>query len=638
MNRIYARDCEIKSLGRDVTNEFLEENHNQGSAFFVVSYGLYYEDVLVQLMTFGKPRFNKYYSWEIIRDCTKKDTQVIGGASKIWKHFLDENNVRSCIVYSYPHEGDFTNKYVDYCDFKNIKKAKPSKKIYFEGVWNGEQKRIDKSILERHGVDRLLKGSFGQDRTNEQILLDLGFEKKYEDGLSPQVDSYFPSGIVYKTTDLDTGKFYIGETFKEEDFKAGRYNGSGGMWSNYFNKYKKDHRFKREILRSNFLSPKDLYEAEREEILKYCFECEDGHYKVDRSTGCMNNKTTCQPDQPICLECGTFSNSHKKTCSLYKSPTPCPECGGVYGHRKGCSKYVVGKTCSECGGIDNRHKKSCSKYKTSPNCPECGGIEGRHRKGCSKYKEGRTCPECGGKNNSHKKGCSNYVEIPPCPECGGLNGQHKKGCSKYVETICPECGGKGSHFKTCSHYNPPTDCPECGAKWGHHLSTCSQFKKSKACPICGSLTTHKKDCPHYKVKVCPECGGKLGRHFKTCSQYKPQSICPICGKHNGHHTQDCPNNSRVCPECGSKSNVHFKWCSKYKFKNNDKICPECGGKGGKHKSGCPQKKIIICPECGGKNGRHFKTCSKYDIDKKMKICEECGGKNGHHKKSCSQHK
>lgn len=264
---------------------------------------------------------------------------------------------------------------------------------------------------------------------------------------------------------------------------------------------KKDHRFKREILRSNFLSPKDLYEAEREEILKYCFECEDGHYKVDRSTGCMNNKTTCQPDQTICLECGTFSNSHKKTCSLYKSPTPCPECGGVYGHRKGCSKYVVGKTCSECGGIDNKHKKSCSKYKTSPNCPECGGIEGRHRKGCSKYKEGRTCPECGGKNNSHKKGCSNYVEIPPCPECGGLNGQHKKGCSKYVETICPECGGRGSHFKTCSHYNPPTDCPECGAKWGHHLSTCSQFKNSKACPICGSLTTHKKDCPHYKADI-----------------------------------------------------------------------------------------------------------------------------------------
>lgn len=52
-------------------------------------------------------------------------------------------------------------------------------------------------------------------------MLELGFKKKTEDGLSPQVDSYFPAGIVYNITDLDTGKFYIGETFKQDEFING---------------------------------------------------------------------------------------------------------------------------------------------------------------------------------------------------------------------------------------------------------------------------------------------------------------------------------------------------------------------------------------------------------------------------------
>lgn len=118
--------------------------------------------------------------------------------------------MHSCICYSYPHNKTFTTHYVDYCGFYNIKKAKPQKKVYFEGEWNGEIKRIDKSILERHGVDRLLKTKQGTERTNEQILLDLGFVKKEEDGYSPQVDIYYPFSILYRVDDLDDGSFYIG--------------------------------------------------------------------------------------------------------------------------------------------------------------------------------------------------------------------------------------------------------------------------------------------------------------------------------------------------------------------------------------------------------------------------------------------
>lgn len=125
--------------------------------------------------------------------------------------------MRSCICYSYPHDGKFTEHYIKYCGFKNIQRAKSQKKIYFEGTWKGKKKRIDKSILERQGVDRLLKTEQGHERTNEQILLDLGFEKKYEDGLSPQVDIYFPFGVLYRIDDLTDGCFYIGMTENKEE-------------------------------------------------------------------------------------------------------------------------------------------------------------------------------------------------------------------------------------------------------------------------------------------------------------------------------------------------------------------------------------------------------------------------------------
>lgn len=633
--KIYARECDIVDISKDTLIKFLNENHSQGYASSIVGYGLIYKDELVQVMSFGKPRFNKFYSWELIRDCTKSGIEVIGGVSKLWKYFIGNNTVRSCICYSYPHESTYTNKYVDYCGFTNLEKAKPSKKVYFEGMWNGKIKRIDKSILERHGVDRLLKGNFGHDRTNEEILLELGFKKKTEDGLSPQVDSYFPAGIVYKITDLDTGKFYIGETFKQDEFINGIYNGSGGKWTKYYSKYKDLHNFKREILKDDFKTPKDLYHFEVSEIRKYCNEIEDGKYLVDNSTGCMNVKTQSQPEMPICPECGGLSYNHYKTCSMYKPRSICPICGSVNGHHKhDCPNLNL---CPECGGM-GRHKKTCSKYNQPTKCPECGSS-GQHKKTCSKYKPSRKpdpCPECGSIGSNHKKTCSKYNKPSVCEECGSCGSHHKKSCSKYKSgEKCPECGGTGRHYKTCSIYTKPAVCPECGGKNGHHFKTCSQFSIQEPCPECGSYTTHKPWCSKSKEKkICSECGATHGRHRTWCSKYVSPEPCPICGKLYGHHDINCPNYSGVCQECGATGHVHKKGCSHYKFTNSDKICDICGGKGGKHKSGCPRKKVVICEECGASGGRHKKTCSKYV---EPKPCPECGGIR-HHLKKCSMYK
>jgi hypothetical protein len=98
-NKIYARKCEIREVSNNISKSFLENNHLQGNAPASVRYGLYQKDILVALMTFGKSRFNKKIDWELIRYCNMLDNSVVGGASRLFKHFL-KNNTGSIISYA----------------------------------------------------------------------------------------------------------------------------------------------------------------------------------------------------------------------------------------------------------------------------------------------------------------------------------------------------------------------------------------------------------------------------------------------------------------------------------------------------------------------------------------------------------
>lgn len=92
---IYARKCIVKEVpGQDSIN-FLNANHRQGSANSPIRLGLYYTDELVSLMTFGKMRGtigtgkeDLSECWELVRFCSKLNTSVVGGASKLFKHFI----------------------------------------------------------------------------------------------------------------------------------------------------------------------------------------------------------------------------------------------------------------------------------------------------------------------------------------------------------------------------------------------------------------------------------------------------------------------------------------------------------------------------------------------------------------------
>ena len=102
--KIFARKCKIREVGNIISKTFLKENHIQGSINGKVNIGLYYNDELVSLMTFGNKRKNlgskkTYGEYELLRFCNKLNTTVVGGASKLLKYFI--KNYQPSAVLSY---------------------------------------------------------------------------------------------------------------------------------------------------------------------------------------------------------------------------------------------------------------------------------------------------------------------------------------------------------------------------------------------------------------------------------------------------------------------------------------------------------------------------------------------------------
>lgn len=101
--KIYARQCEIREITNKEAKPFNNKNHIQGHRNAQITYGLYYNNELVQLMSFS---WNTHYqAWEIIRGCPGSNNIVVGGVSKLFKHFIKEKN---------------PEKIFSYCDFNKF--------------------------------------------------------------------------------------------------------------------------------------------------------------------------------------------------------------------------------------------------------------------------------------------------------------------------------------------------------------------------------------------------------------------------------------------------------------------------------------------------------------------------------------
>lgn len=183
---IYARNCTISKLDYKIKSAFINEYHfygdsNQGT----ISYGLYYNDELVSVMSFGKLRGqNKLHNnkdhYELVRFVTKDNMRIIGGASKLFKKFISEYQPVYIICYS---DNDFfTGETYNKLGFK-LKSLGES----IDYQWVKGTKALSRygcmtnKLLEKYDKYRNIniKGS-----VEDYVMHDLGYNKLYRCGNS----------------------------------------------------------------------------------------------------------------------------------------------------------------------------------------------------------------------------------------------------------------------------------------------------------------------------------------------------------------------------------------------------------------------------------------------------------------------
>lgn len=90
--RIHARQCGIARVSKPVAQQFVNTNHTMGYANCYYHFGLFLKEELVAIACFSKGRQMRRLeegkkSYELIRFCSKNDFTVVGGLSKLIRHF-----------------------------------------------------------------------------------------------------------------------------------------------------------------------------------------------------------------------------------------------------------------------------------------------------------------------------------------------------------------------------------------------------------------------------------------------------------------------------------------------------------------------------------------------------------------------
>ena len=179
--RFYARNCKLKEVSYNDSMIFLNENHRQGNSNSSIRLGLYYNDELVSLMTFSKNRVTigseSDGEYELVRFCSKLNTQVIGGASKLFKHFLDI--VKPLSIVSFSDRAHTRGNLYKVLGFEEVRRSEPGY------VWVNEKTDIayNRVNTQKHNIKKFLKDeSIDLSKTETQIMESHGFLKVYDSG------------------------------------------------------------------------------------------------------------------------------------------------------------------------------------------------------------------------------------------------------------------------------------------------------------------------------------------------------------------------------------------------------------------------------------------------------------------------
>lgn len=180
--KIYARHCELKEVSSIECKEFLNKNHIQGFCPAKVKIGLYYQNELVSLMTFGKARFSKTSDWELLRFCNKLEIIVVGGASRLLKYFEKTYSPKELVSYA-DRRWSNGNMY-----FKlGFEKKNDSTPNYW--YFGKDYQRLSRLQFQKHKLKDLLE-TFDPNKTEVENMQNNGYKRIFDCGNLVFIKSY----------------------------------------------------------------------------------------------------------------------------------------------------------------------------------------------------------------------------------------------------------------------------------------------------------------------------------------------------------------------------------------------------------------------------------------------------------------
>ena len=167
--RIYARKCNIRKISNAEARTLNDKIHLQGHRNAQVTYGLFYNNELVQLMSFSRTKYNRNLtddnSWEIIRGCPGSNNIVVGGVSRLLKHFIADYHPSK--IFSYCDFNKFNGKSYELAGMEFIGYSGPDMKwVLADGRVVNRQPKKHKELK-----DKAVAQIFGAGSKKYQLVL-----------------------------------------------------------------------------------------------------------------------------------------------------------------------------------------------------------------------------------------------------------------------------------------------------------------------------------------------------------------------------------------------------------------------------------------------------------------------------------
>ena len=174
-NKVFARQCKIvENVTSKQARQFLDQYHIQGYAPSSLKYGLEYNNELVALMTFSKCRVGmgvRSDAHELVRFASS--VRVVGGASKLLKHFVNNNQFTKLISYS---DNEWSNGNLYHALGFELEQHIPPSYWYLKPH---EEKLHHRYNFAKH---KLVEKGYDRCKTEKQITQEMGLLKIWDCG------------------------------------------------------------------------------------------------------------------------------------------------------------------------------------------------------------------------------------------------------------------------------------------------------------------------------------------------------------------------------------------------------------------------------------------------------------------------